>query len=725
MDFRTNRMHVAVLAVAPLIAMVSSVAYAQTWKINLRDADLTAFINEVADITGKNFAVDPRVRGNVTVISNKPLNKTEVYDLFLGVLNVNGVVAVPAGNTIKIMPDSNVKSSGIPYDSKQHARGDQIVTRVLWLDNTNANDLIPALRPLMPQFAHLSAVAGTNAIIVSDRASNIYQLESIIRNLDGTGQNDIEAIPLQSSQAEEIIKLLESMSSTGVSKDLAGSRIRLLADGRTNRIILKGDVATRKRIRQMIEMLDVPPADRLNGLKVFRLKYASAKNLSEILQGLMTGKAVSSQDANQSTESQNPINSIISGSNQQDSTSITTPSMNLSSGSSQQNRQNLSSFNANGMSIIADSSQNALVVKAEPQFMREIEAAIQQLDVRRQQVLIEAAIIEIAGNDTDQLGVQWALGDLNSGVGLISFDNVGSSLANLAAGYLTGGANGLGAAASGMTGSNVLIGHSETGSDGSRRIYGALIQAIKKNTKSNLLSTPSIVTMDNEEAYIVVGQNVPFVTGSVSTSGGTANPYTSIQRKDVGVTLKVIPHIGEGGSIRLEVEQEVSAVESNKGQASDLVTSKRALKTSILAEHGQTIVLGGLISDNSLYSRQSVPGLGAIPGLGRLFRADGQQNEKRNLLVFIHPTIVDTDQSIQQLSQQRYNQLYSLQLAMDKDGSFAKLPENVNDVYQQRIPVTPSKPQPPTTFQTLPSGGATPVNSGAVTTPIAIESNIK
>ena len=286
MAFIINRMHLAAFALAPLVSIVSSATYAQTWKINLRDADLTAFINEVADITGKNFAVDPRVRGNVTVISNKPLNKAEVYDLFLGVLNVNGVVAVPSGNTIKIMPDSNVKSSGIPYDSKQHARGDQIVTRVIWLDNTNANDLIPALRPLMPQYAHLSAVAGTNAVIVSDRANNIAQLESIIRNLDGTGKNDIEAISLHSSQAEEIIKLLETMSSTGASKDLAGSRIRILADSRTNRILLKGDVSTRKRIRQTIEMLDVPPADRLNGLKVFRLKYASAKNLSEILQGL-------------------------------------------------------------------------------------------------------------------------------------------------------------------------------------------------------------------------------------------------------------------------------------------------------------------------------------------------------------------------------------------------------------------------------------------------------
>jgi general secretion pathway protein D len=716
-----NRTTLSAYALAPLIVMMSTASYAQTWKINLRDADLTAFINEVADITGKNFAVDPRVRGNVTVISNKALNKTEVYDLFLGVLNVNGVVAIPSGNTIKIMPDSNVKSSGIPYDSRQNARGDQIVTRVIWLENTNANDLIPALRPLMPQFAHLSAVAGTNAIIVSDRASNIYQLESIIRNLDGTGQNDIEAITLQSTQAEEMLGLIDSMSATGTSKDLAGSRVRVIADNRTNRIIIKGDPSTRKRIRQMVEMLDVPSADRLGGLKVFRLKYASAKNLAEILQGLVTGQPVSSSSNNQDNND-NSVNTAINNNNGQNSSSISTPSINLGS-SNNSNRQNITSFNANGVSIIADSSQNALIVKADPQLMREVESAIQQLDTRRQQVLIEAAIIEVEGNDTDQLGVQWALGDISSGVGVINFDNIGSSLKDLAAGYLTGGAAGVGSAIG--AGTSLALGDYKEGSDGSRKFYGAMIQALKEKTKSNLLSSPSIVTMDNEEAYIVVGENVPFVTGSVTTSGGTANPYTSIERKDVGVTLKVVPHIGEGGTVRLEVEQEVSDVKAKKGEAQDLVTSKRAVKTAILAEHGQTIVLGGLILDNSATSRQSVPGLGSVPVLGRLFRSDGKSNVKRNLLIFIHPTIIGDQQDIRRISQEKYKQLYSLQLAMDKDGSFAKLPENVDDIYQQRIPVTPSKPKPPTTFQTVPSGGVTSQQSNVVTTPVAIDPKIQ
>ncbi|EOW2670413.1 TPA: type II secretion system secretin GspD [Acinetobacter baumannii] len=716
----------ALLAAAPLIATVSSSAYAQTWKINLRDADLTAFINEVADITGKNFAVDPRVRGNVTVISNKPLNKDEVYDLFLGVLNVNGVVAIPSGNTIKLVPDSNVKNSGIPYDSRNRVRGDQIVTRVIWLENTNPNDLIPALRPLMPQFAHMAAIAGTNALIVSDRAANIYQLENIIRNLDGTGQNDIEAITLQSSQAEEIITQLEAMSATGASKDFSGARIRIIADNRTNRILIKGDPQTRKRIRHMIEMLDVPSADRLGGLKVFRLKYASAKNLSEILQGLVTRQAVSSSNnSNNSSNSSNPINSLIgnnqnSGSNTSGSsgTSISTPAINLNGNSNSSNQNNITSFNQNGVSIIADNAQNSLVVKADPQLMREIESAIQQLDVRRQQVLIEAAIIEVSGKDADQLGVQWALGDINSGIGLINFTNAGSSLASLAAGYLTGGAAGLGSAIG--AGSSIALGKYKEGADGSRQLYGALIQALKENTASNLLSTPSIVTMDNEEAYIVVGQNVPFVTGSVTTNSTGINPYTTVERKDVGVTLKVIPHIGENGTVRLEIEQEVSNVQASKGQAADLITNKRAIKTAVLAEHGQTVVLGGLVSDDVEFNRQGIPGLSSIPYLGRLFRSDTRSNTKRNLLVFIHPTIVGDANDVRRLSQQRYNQLYSLQLAMDKNGNFAKLPEQVDDLYNQKM-TPPSIVSKPKNYQQVPSGG----KSSTITTPVAVEPTVQ
>ena len=670
----------------PLMAALAFPAHAQTWKINLKDADLSAFVSEVADITGKNFAVDPRVKGTVTVISNKPLTKDQVYELFLGVLNVNGVVALPAGNTIKLVPDANAKGLGVPFDSRNRLRGEQVTTRVIWLDNTNPNDLIPAIRPLMPQFAHLAAIPGTNALIISDRADNIIQMEQLIRDLDGTGNDEIETIALQNTQADEIIDLIDALSANSQSKDVRGSRVRIIADTRSNRILVKGDAHSRNRIRGLIKTLDVVPADRLGGLRVFRLKHASAKNMAQMLQGLVTGKSDGSSGSSSSYNSSSSSSS--STSNNSNSTSSTggssQPSINLSSMGSSNNTDNkLSSFSAGGISIIADDTQNALIVKAEPALMREIESAVNQLDARRSQVLIEAAIVEVSGSNADQLGIQWAMGDLNSGVGLVNFSNVGSSIAAIGA-AAAAGATGAAGLVNSLGGAAIALGDVRKGSNGQTSFYGALIQALKTNSSANLLSVPSVLTLDNEEAHIVVGQNVPFVTGSTSTvSGGVTNPYQTIERKDVGITLKVVPHIGEGGTMRLEVEQEVSAVQPKVSDIAsvDLITSKRLIKTAVLAEDQQTIVLGGLMQDDVTSSRQAIPGLSSIPYLGRLFRSDAASKEKRNLLVFLHPTIVRDGNSAGQLTQNRYSQVRGLQLMLDPKGNVTRLPEQIDDIY--------------------------------------------
>ncbi len=693
-NFAHKRSAYGVFMALPLLAALAFPAHAQTWKINLRDADLTAFVNEVADITGKNFAVDPRVKGTVTVISNKELTRDQVYDLFLGVLNVNGVVAVPSGNTIKLVPDTNAKASGVPFDSRNRARGENVVTRVLWLINTNPNDLIPAIRPLMPQYAHLAAIPGTNALIVSDRAENIIQIENLVRSLDGTGENDIESVTLRNSQAEEIIGLVDAMSATGASRDVRGSRVRLIADARSNRLLIKGDAQSRKRIRDIIQMLDVAPADRLGGLRVFRLRHASAKNLAQMLQGLVTGQSTGSNGNSSGLSTSTTLDSGTTTNNSSSGTSSSAnssgsgsgSSINLStlgSSSSNTGANQMTNFSAGGVSIIADETQNALVVKAEPALMREIETAIDQLDTRRSQVLIEAAIVEVSGTNTEQLGIQWALGDLNSGVGLINFGNVGSSLASLAAGVSAGGAAAASAAGN-LAGAAFAVGDSRRKSNGSTSFYGALIQALKVDEKANLLSVPSVMTLDNQEAHIVVGQNVPFITGSTtSTNSGTSNPYQTIERKDVGITLKVIPHIGEDGTVRLEVEQEVSAVlETNTNiRSSDLITSKRLIKTEILADDQQTIVLGGLIQDDTTGSTQAVPGLSSIPYVGRLFRSDSGKKEKRNLLVFLHPTIIRDGKSVGALTQTRYGQVRSLQLMLNPNGSMTHLPENIDRIY--------------------------------------------
>ena len=691
-NFAHKRSAYGVFMALPLLAALAFPAHAQTWKINLRDADLTAFVNEVADITGKNFAVDPRVKGTVTVISNKALTRDQVYDLFLGVLNVNGVVAVPSGNTIKLVPDTNAKASGVPFDSRNRARGENVVTRVLWLVNTNPNDLIPAIRPLMPQYAHLAAIPGTNALIVSDRAENITQIENLVRSLDGTGENDIESVSLRNSQAEEIIGLVDAMSATGASRDVRGSRVRLIADARSNRLLIKGDAQSRKRIRDIIQMLDVAPADRLGGLRVFRLRHASAKNLAQMLQGLVTGQSTGSSGGSSGLNTSTTLdsgtnNSTTSNSSNSSSSGVGSgSSINLStlgSASNTSGANQMTNFSAGGVSIIADETQNALVVKAEPALMREIETAIDQLDTRRSQVLIEAAIVEVSGTNTDQLGIQWALGDLNSGVGLINFGNVGSSLASLAAGVSAGGAAAASAAGN-LAGAALVLGDSRKRSDGTNSFYGALIQALKVDEKANLLSVPSVMTLDNQEAHIVVGQNVPFITGSTtSTNSGTSNPYQTIERKDVGITLKVIPHIGEDGTVRLEVEQEVSAVLKTNAdiRSSDLITSKRLIKTEILADDQQTIVLGGLIQDDTTGSTQAVPGLSNIPFVGRLFRSDSGSKEKRNLLVFLHPTIIRDGKSVGALTQTRYGQVRSLQLMLNPNGSMSHLPDNIERIY--------------------------------------------
>lgn len=668
-------------------------AWAQTWKINLRDADMTAFIAEVGEITGRNFAVDPRVKGTVTVVSSRPLSAGEVYELFQGVMAVNNVLVVPDGKVTKLIPDSNVRQTNVPFDLRGNSRGGRVVTRVIVLDNTSANDLVPAIRPLLPQFAHLAAVPGSNALIVSDRADSINQLESLIRQLDGSGSDQIETISLKEARADEVMNLIEAMTGTSAaSRDPRGSRVRVIADPRSNRILIKGDSRSRARIRALIAKLDVPPSDRLSGLRVFRLKNASARNIAEILRGLITNtNATIAAQPNTLT----PSTSL-------GSSSTSTGSMaNLSSNTAASSTLNTPSYSGSGsygstgsgsgtapinLSIIADESQNALIVRADPTLMREIESAISQLDQRRNQVLIQAAIVEVQGKNLEQLGVQWALGNPNSGVGIINFNTAGSatSLLNVAA-AAAGGASGVGRLAGGLGGALLGAGNVRRNAAGDTTgFYGLVVNALNSTSGGNLLSVPSIITLDNEEANIVVGQNVPFITGTTATgAGGTVNPFTTIQRQDVGITLKVIPHIGDGGTVRLEVVQEVSAVEKQVSgiNSSDLITNKRMVKTTVLAEDGQTIVLGGLMENANNQVYDQVPGLSRLPLVGSLFRSKSNDVSKRNLLIFLQPTILRDGSNVANLSQQRYDQIRSLQLELDQNGDLARLPTQVERVY--------------------------------------------
>lgn len=663
------------LAVAGLVLALSmpAVAAPKTWKINLKDADISALVTEVAEITGKNFIVDPRVKGSITVISSKPLSQNEVYELFLGVLGVNGFAAVPSGKSIKLLPDVNAKQNAVPVDKNGKAGGESLSTRVILLDNTTATELVPVLRPLLPQFAHVAAIPSANALVVSDRANNIRSIEEIIKELDTNVRDGLEVITLKESRVDDVLNMMESLA--GVSSAAGGAkevrsfqRVRVVGDARNNRLILKGDVVARKRIKDMVTSLDTPVGEQFSGVRVFRLKHGSAKQVAEALKGIVLA------DAGRSTGGSNFATGLPGSSTSTGSSNASTTSA-ASGGST-------ISMSGNGISLVADESMNAIVAKADPALMKEIEAVIRELDIRRNQVLIQAAIVEITGDDAKQLGVQWAAGDPLKGVGLINFGGAGNSIVSLAAGAAM---NDYSSAAAIAQGASIGLGKTETNDNGDRTFYGALIQALTTVTNANLLSTPSIMTLDNQEAKIVVGQNVPFVTGSTTTVGsGTTNPFQTIERQDVGITLKVIPHIGDGGTIRLEVEQEVSSVvpSSSAIKSADLITNKRSIQTTILADNEQTIVLGGLIQDDNTKAVSKVPLLGDIPFIGKLFSSSTNSKTKRNLLVFLQPTILRDSASASRLSNAHYTALRELQVSVNNNGDLTLLPENVAEIYQ-------------------------------------------
>ena len=659
------------LALSLLLLMAPSVWAEKTWKINLKDADISALVNEMAEITGKNFVVDPRVKGNVTVISSRAMSSSELYELFQSVLSINGFAAVPNGPVIKILPDTNARQSGVRVDAAGLGSGETLVTRVIMLQQANANELLAALRPMMPQFAHMASVPGANALIISDRANNADAMEAVIRELD-SGQPDdaIEIIPLRNGKAEDLINILETMEAGGAAAGRDGKapgKVRIVADERTNRLLVRGDKALRDRVRAMIGNLDEAPEQSDEVVKVFRLKYANARQVAEVLRGVLADEKDKS-----STTTSAGANSPSSG--------TTNLSSNGDSGSGR-SQPGTTTITVGSSSLIADESQNALIVRASPRQIRQIETILVDLDSRRAQVLIQAAIVEVSGDNAAQLGVQWAYGSPTSGVGVINFNNAGASAVSLATAAATGNFAGAGIGQGALLG----IGTSSKDSNGDRTFIGALVQALDSVADANLLSTPSIMTLVNQEAKIVVGQNVPFITGSTGTAGsGVTNPFTTIQRQDVGITLKVTPSLSEGGTVRLDVEQEVSSVVPSVDgiRSSDIITNKRSIKTSILADDGQTIVLGGLVQDDVKKSTSKVPFLGDLPGVGVLFRATSESRVKRNLLVFLQPTILRDAASAAALTQKQYASVRRVDLGLDKEGRLTRLPANIQEIYQ-------------------------------------------
>ncbi|AMT97757.1 General secretion pathway protein D [Psychrobacter alimentarius] len=701
----------------PLWAASTGLASAESWKVNLQDADIKAFINEVATITDQNFVLDPRINGNVTVISNKALSRDEIYQLFLSVMQVNGVAAIDSGTTIKLVPDNVAKQSGVAVDLRGNSVGETLATRVIYLTNTQAAEVLGVIRPLMPQSAHAAAVPGVNALVLSDRADSLNQLTALIRDLDSNVNDSLHVIPLRHVDAERMMDLISSLVMTTGGGQAQGSsnQLKVIADASSDRLLVKGSPEMIAKVQEMVNQLDTTPSRRLSGLRVFRLKYASASHIAEMLRGLLANQSINSAGATSSLESASLNDTPSTGAALTGETGgINTSAASSIAASPSSSGGSGSDVGGRPFSIIADETQNAVIVNAAPELMFEIEDAVNQLDNRRAQVLIQAAIVEVSGDDATQLGVQWALGNANSGYGVVNFNNVGASAASLAAAALSGGGSAsISAAAGSIAGALIGIGDSSKDSRGNTQFYGAILQALDSSTSANLLSMPSILTLDNEKASILVGQNVPFVTGSFTTSGNNSNnPFQTIDRQDIGINLNVIPHIGDNGTVRLEVSQEVSSVvPGSTGNASGLITNKSLINTTILADDQQTIALGGLMRDNTTTRQQKVPGLGNVPVIGRLFRSDNDSTQKSNLIIFLQPTILRDGGAVASVTERKFNQMRVLQLVIDKNGTIKQLPLSGTEGWNgdvsadyELMPLNPLVPKRDQTPRAAPQG---------------------
>ncbi len=582
--------------------------------LNLKDADIGTLITTVGEITGQNFIVDPRVKGQVTVISTTPMSPEDIYGVFLSVLQVHGFAAVPAGPVTKIVPEVGAKQDGGSHFDFMGMADDEIVTRVMEIVNVPAAQLVPILRPLVPQYGHLAAYSPSNMLIISDRAANVARLTEIIRRIDQGGDDEVEVIRLRNASAADVQQTLNGLLQSQQSKrDPSQQPITLIADERTNSLILSSDKAQRMRIRALIAHLDIP-LEEDGDTQVIYLSYADAETLAPILEGYAESQTGAKGGAK---------------------------------------KEGASSLNGD-VRIVAEPNTNALVITAPPKIMRGLRNVIAQLDIRRAQVLVEAILAEVSINRSRQLGVDWAvLNDERVAAASIFNQSFVTSAAAAASGNI--------ASATGLLRTGFNVGGGSIKDDGTS--FALLLNTLTGDGETNVLSTPSLVTMDNEEAEISVGQEVPFLTGSYgnSTTGSTVNPFQTIERRDVGLTLGITPQINEGDTIKLTIKQESSNVSAGTAGAVDLITNKRTLNTTVMVGNGDILVLGGLIDDNVQRTEQKVPILGDIPLIGALFRSSSVDNAKQNLMIFIRSTILRDRESASYYTRVKYDRMRHLQ----------------------------------------------------------------
>ena len=579
---------------------------------NFKDADITQVIEAVAAATGKSIIVDPRVRAQVTMLSATPMTPDAFYEAFLALLQVHGFVAVPSGKTVKVIPDANARTvPGNDLPDRLSATSDELVTQVVGVRNVSAVQLVAILRPLMPQNAHLAAYPSSNMLILADRANNVSRMLRIIRRIDQDSDADVEVVPMQNASANEVVRTMTALNPQQTQAEGGMAPLRAVADERSNSILLAGDKTQRLRARTLIAYLDTPLVGG-GDTRVRYLRYADAEKIAAKLKeqigatgGSAPGAAGTSTSAERST------------------------------------------------TIWADPGTNALVVTAPAKQMNSLMSIVDRLDIRRAQVIVEAIIVEVSADKAAELGVNWVFDGSQSGsvVGGFIEPVGGASIIDLAR-----AANDPTTLTSAPRGTTIGIGRlQDTGVN-----FAAVVRALRGDSTTNIIATPSIVTMDNEEAEIKVAQEVPFLTGqytNTNTGGGGTPlaPFQTIQRREVGTLLKVTPQINEGDSVMLKIEQESSSIAASSAGAVDLITNKRTISTRVLIEDGGTVVLGGLIQDSQTGGEQRVPFLGRIPFIGEAFRTRSAKKNKTNLMVFIQPRILRDGLDAALETNQKYN----------------------------------------------------------------------
>ncbi len=598
---------------------------------NFQDADIQAVVKTVSQITGKNFLLDPRVKGKLTIISTKAVSKTAIYQIFLASLKAQGYTAVDsASGFIKLVPLADAKQNADVSTGARPRPGEQTITHVITVQYSSAAQLVPLLRPLMAPTSQISVYPPANTLIVTDYADNIRNLLRIVEIIDQRGGAELAIIPLKHASALDIadmvVRLYPHVTQTAGAPNPAqaatgeADRVTILPDLRTNSLLVRAEnQGAINDLREFVEKLDVP-AKVSGNTRVVYLRNAEATKLAEILRGLLTGEARA-----------HPTTPAVPG----------RPAPTKSGVESSQ--------------IQADEATNSLIISAPDAVFNNLRAVIEKLDVRRAQVFIEALIAEITTDKATQLGVQWFVGDQKSGGTLGAATNFPASGSGIVSAAIDPTSL---ASAGGLT--LGFVGESITVDGRQIRGLGALARALEEKNLGNIMSTPNLLTLDNAEAKIVVGQNVPFLTGSFSqatTTTGAVNPFQTIERKDVGLTLKIKPQISEGGTVKLQIFQESSTVARATVAAQDLITNKRSIETTVVVDDGHTVVLGGLIEDSQTDNTQAVPLLGRIPLLGWLFKSNEKRNTKTNLMVFLRPIIVRSADDSYGFTRNRYDHM--------------------------------------------------------------------